>query len=75
MFMAAKIIIGLVLLLIGLWLILPVEYCAGLGCQGLWTNLWFVILGVVPISLIMFGILLVWVETEELKISKRRRKK
>ncbi len=56
-----KIIIGIVLILIGLYLLLPL---------GLWRELYSVLQGIIPIFLIFIGAILVWVESEELKIEK-----
>ncbi len=68
---AGKILLGLIFLIIGLWLIIPVSWCPpSLYCQGLWAELWIVIKGVLPISLIILGFLMMWVESEELKYEK-----
>ena len=66
-----KIIFGLVLILIGLWAILPASW-SGLG---LWNELWTVIKGVVPVILVFVGIILVWIEAEEMKITKPKRRR
>jgi membrane-bound ClpP family serine protease len=63
-----KIIGGIVLVLIGLWLLIP-QY--GLN---LWTYLWNLILGFVPIFLVIIGILIIWIESEELKFEKPKKK-
>ena len=68
---AGKILLGLILLIVGLWAIVPAAY-QGLG---LWVELFEVIKGVVPITLVVLGILLMWVEAEELKFKKPKRKK
>jgi len=66
-----KILIGIILVIVGLWAIIPV-YWSGLG---LWNELWTVIKGVVPAFLVFVGAILVWIESEELKISKPKRKR
>jgi len=72
-----KLILGIILVIIGLWLLIPTSWCGDYAqwCFGLWQELWFVIKGVVPILLVIFGAILVWIESEELKISKPRRRK
>jgi len=67
--MATKMIAGIVMVLIGLWLVLPVSYMG----TGLWQELWSVVKGIVPITLIILGVLLVWVEAEEMKITRKRK--
>ena len=66
-----KILFGLVLIFIGLWAILPVS-CNGLG---LWNELWTVLKGIVPVVLVFIGIILVWIESEEMKMTKPRRRR
>jgi hypothetical protein len=66
-----KILIGIVLVIVGLWAIVPVSW-SGLG---LWNELWTVIKGVVPAFLVFIGAVLVWIESEELKISKPKKKR
>jgi hypothetical protein len=66
-----KIILGLILVIIGLWAILPLSW----NGLGLYVELWEVIKGIVPIFLIFIGAILVWIELEELKIEKPPRKK
>jgi len=63
-----KIIVGLILIIIGLWAIIPY----GWGGLGRWEDLWLVVKGVVPIFLVFVGAILVWIEAEELKIEKPR---
>lgn len=67
-----KIVIGIILVIIGIWLLLPLEW----GGVGWWQWLLIVLMGFVPLLLIFIGAILVWIESEELKIekpSKRRR--
>ena len=66
-----KIIIGLILVIVGIWALLPLD----LGGLGLWGELLFVIEGIVPAFLIFIGAILVWIEWEELKIEKPSRKR
>lgn len=75
---ACKAVCGIAMVLIGLWLILPASICGLTGfwsCKSLWRELWEIIKGVVPISLIGLGALIVWVEAEELKSAKPKRRK
>ena len=66
-----KVILGIILVVIGLWLIIP-ETWFGTG-MNLYRDLWTVIKGIVPIGLVFIGAILVWIESEELKIEKPRR--
>ena len=66
-----KIIIGLILVIVGLWAIIPLDW-SGLG---LYVQLWEVIKGVVPAFLVFIGAILVWIEWEELKIEKPTKKR
>lgn len=66
-----KIIIGLLLIIIGVWAILP-DWLYGLGMIN---ELIVVAYGVVPAFLIFVGLILVWIEAEEMKVRKPRRKK
>ena len=66
-----KILIGIVFVIIGLWAILPVSW-SGLG---LWDELWTLIKGVVPAVLVFVGAVLVWIEAEELRMTKPKRKR
>jgi len=66
-----KILIGIILVIIGLWAIIPVSW----NGLGLWEELWTVIKGVIPAFLVFIGAILVWIESEELKISKPKRRR
>jgi len=66
-----KIILGLILVIVGLWALMP----ADLNGLGLYMKLWDVILGIVPAFLIFIGAILVWIEWEEIKIEKPTRKR
>ena len=55
-----KIIFGIILVIIGLWLILPVSFCS--WCLDLWQYFWIVLKGIIPIFLIFIGAILVWIE-------------
>lgn len=63
---AGKVILGIVLLLVGLYLLLPASWMG----LGLWEVLWVIILGTVPIMLVLLGLMLIWIEAEELKTVK-----
>ncbi|NIM46630.1 MAG: hypothetical protein GTN40_00510 [Candidatus Aenigmarchaeota archaeon] len=62
-----KIILGIVLIIIGLWLLAPEQYG-----RAWWPYLITVIMGVVPIFLIFVGAILVWIESEEIKMERPR---
>lgn len=70
---AAKIVIGLILLVIGLVLfangVIPGFNIAWLGT--FWLNTFIAILqGIIPICLILLGLFIVWLEVDELKAQK-----
>ncbi len=65
-----KIIIGLALIAIGLWALLPVDYFG----LNMYTYLLDVVYGVVPGFLIFIGLILVWIEAEEMKVQRPRKK-
>jgi cadmium resistance protein CadD (predicted permease) len=71
---AGKIIIGLVLIIIGLGLFVDsvVPLSGGLGTFGIdWlTNFFVVLTGIIPIFLILIGLFVVWLESDELKSRK-----
>jgi uncharacterized membrane protein len=66
-----KIILGIILVIIGLWLLIPVNW----GGRGWWPQLVTVIIGALPIFLIFIGAILVWIESEELKIERPKRRR
>ena len=66
-----KILVGIVLVVIGLWAIAPVSW-SGLG---LWEELWTVVKGVLPAFIVFIGAVLVWIESEELKMSKPKKRR
>jgi hypothetical protein len=66
-----KIIIGLILVIVGLWSIMPI----GWGGGGAWDNLLFVLIGIIPAFLVFIGAIIIWIEWEELKIEKPTKKK
>ena len=68
-----KVMFGIILVIIGLWLILPVSLCQ--WCVGWWYELLTVIKGVLPAFLIFIGAILVWIESEEIKIARPKRKR
>ena len=61
---AGKIILGLIILIGGIWLITPTSVCGAIYCPGLWKELWFIAKGIIPITMIGLGILLIWTEAE-----------
>ncbi len=67
--MAWKILIGVVFLLAGLWLLLPLQGILGpqpfLGIG--WDKFKIVLLGSIPAFLALLGLLIIWIELEEFK--------
>ncbi len=68
-----KIIVGIIIILAGLWLILPASWLSFLPGPkfALWQDLWTIIKGIVPLGLVLLGLLLIWIESEELKGGKK----
>ena len=66
-----KVLVGIVLVIIGLWAVVPASW----NGLGLWDELWTVIKGIVPAFLIFIGGILVWIEAEEMKLSKPKRRR
>ena len=70
-----KMFIGILLVLGGLWLLVPVapEYGltaikpANMAMFDWWEEFLMVLKGVIPPMIIIFGALVVWIESEELK--------
>ncbi|MEM5814240.1 MAG: hypothetical protein QXD77_00280 [Candidatus Aenigmatarchaeota archaeon] len=64
-----KILLGLALAAIGLWLLLPPLY--GGFYQGLgWEAFKTVVLGLLPAILVFIGALIIWIESEDMKAKK-----
>lgn len=61
-----KAILGIIVAIIGLWLLLP-ESFYGLG---MWAELWAILKGVIPLTLLIVGVLMVWIEFEEIKMER-----
>jgi len=66
-----KVLLGIILVIVGLWLLIPM----GWGGRGWWPQLMTLLLGVIPIGLIFIGAILVWIESEELKVERPKRKR
>jgi len=64
-------ILGIILVIIGLWLLMPLEW----GGYGWWQWLEYVLMGIIPAFLVFIGAILVWIEWEEAKIEKPTRRK
>ncbi len=64
----AKIVFGIVLVAVGVWALLPATW-SGLA---LWVELWSLIKGVMPIAIVFVGLMLIWIETEELTVRKKK---
>ena len=59
-----KAILGVIVVIVGLWMLVPTSICGSIYCPGLWQELWFMLKGLVPIALIILGVILIWVESE-----------
>ena len=71
---AAKVVIGLILIIIGLGLFIDsVSPIIGTGVEWL-TNFIVVLTGVIPIFLIILGLFVVWLEVDELRAQKELKK-
>ena len=71
---AAKVVIGLILILIGLGLFMDsVTPLFRTGVEWL-TNFIIVLTGVIPIFLIVLGLFVVWLEVDELRAQKELKK-
>jgi len=69
----AKILVGIALVVTGLWVLLPI----GAWPSGIaWNEFKTVLIGTVPVLAVLIGVLLVWIESEELKaeLSKKRKR-
>ena len=67
-----KLIIGLILILFGLWLLVPAGAIgalkpAGWGMVDWWTEFKTVVKGIIPPIIVILGLLIVWIESEEIK--------
>ncbi len=69
---AAKVIIGIIVLLIGLGLFVDSAYDNALtGVEIHWLDNFVIVLtGVIPIFLILVGLFVIWLEVDELKAEK-----
>ncbi|MFH0928882.1 MAG: hypothetical protein V1818_00835 [Candidatus Aenigmatarchaeota archaeon] len=65
-----KILIGLIFVIIGIWAVMPEPWG-----YGLIDHLIRLLAGIVPLLLIFIGLILVWIEAEELKIAKPKKKR
>lgn len=67
----AKLLLGLVLLVVGLYLIAPSEVINKPAVAGVsldwWDEFLNLLQGAIPPFLILLGVLIVWIEGEELK--------
>lgn len=66
---AVKVIGGIILILIGLWLFASTTNIAGYTINWL-RNFGIVVTGLIPIGLILVGLFVVWLEADELKTQK-----
>jgi len=72
---AAKVIIGLILLVIGLGLLANGVLFEDIGIGGrIWFNSFItVVIGVIPPLLILIGLFVIWLELDEIKVEKELR--
>lgn len=71
---AVKLIIGLIFIVVGLWLLVPSSMVPSIKPTGIggvslnWLPAFITVLkGFIPPFLIIIGVLIVWIESEELK--------
>ncbi len=71
---AAKLILGVIVVLVGFWLLLPagmveeVKPEEGISARlDWWEPFRTVVMGMIPPFMIVVGILVVWIEAEEMK--------
>ncbi len=71
---AIKLVFGLILILLGLWLLVPVGAPvltavkpASWAMFDWWSEFKTVLKGIIPPVVIILGLLIVWIESEELK--------
>jgi uncharacterized membrane protein YciS (DUF1049 family) len=75
---AAKLLVGLIFIIIGLGLLIDSVYPI-LGTEGTFGINWFnnfiiVLTGVIPPFLILLGLFVVWLEVDEMKAEKELKK-
>jgi hypothetical protein len=74
-----KIILGILLVIAGLFAIVPLDIkIAGISSGFAWDAFKTLLLGGIPPFIALIGLLLIWIELEELKIEmaeKKRKKK
>ena len=69
---AIKLLAGIILIIVGLWLLVPQSLIPAIKPESLaifdwWSEFLTVVKGVIPPALILLGALIVWIEAEELK--------
>lgn len=60
----AKMVYGIIFILVGIWLLIP----SGFFGMEMWKDLLILVKGLIPVSLVLIGIILVWIETEEKRL-------
>ena len=65
-----KVLLGIILVIVGLWLLIY-----GYNGTGWLSDFVSVVKGILPVFLVFIGAILVWIESEELKVEKPRRKR
>lgn len=68
---AIKLLVGIILLALGIWLVIPSAWIPMIKPMGPMLNwgseLVTVLKGVIPALLVLIGVLIIWIESEELK--------
>ena len=73
--MAGKVVLGVILFLAGLWLLIPGVSLYGYN-SGTWLGEFVSLLkGFIPLFLAFIGFILIWIESEEMKMSKPTKRK
>lgn len=71
---AVKLLVGVVFIIAGLWLVIPgqlIPKASGFDWSGAFVT---VLKGTIPALLVFIGLLVVWIESEELKAPVQEKK-
>ena len=68
-----KVLVGIILVIVGIWALVPYNWF-GFGL-GWGSQLIVVVMGLLPVFLIFIGGILVWIEAEEMKLAKPKRRR
>ena len=69
-----KTVAGSIMFLIGGWMLMPQPYGFGMW-EGFWEMLLLIIERFGPTLLVIAGLLMIWIESEEKKLKKMKKKK